>query len=128
MMSNGRHMALYDTTLRDGMQMEGMSVSVAEKIRIALRLADLGIDYIEGGFPGSNPRTRSSSGRWRRSHLGKRAWRLSVPRGPLVSLRRRTKYCAPWRIRISLCFASWGRLGISTWRKYSEWTGKRIYA
>jgi len=55
-MSNGRHMALYDTTLRDGMQMEGMSVSVAEKIRIALRLADLGIDYIEGGFPGSNPK------------------------------------------------------------------------
>src|SRR5680860_1496342 len=56
MMSNGRHMALYDTTLRNGMQMEGMSVSVAEKIRIALRLADLGIDYIEGGFPGSNPK------------------------------------------------------------------------
>lgn len=55
-MGEGRRIALYDTTLRDGMQMEGMSVSVTEKVRIALRLAELGIPYIEGGFPGSNPK------------------------------------------------------------------------
>ncbi|NLT34360.1 MAG: citramalate synthase [Gaiellales bacterium] len=47
---------LYDTTLRDGMQREGLSVSVDEKIRIARRLAELGIHIIEGGFPGSNPK------------------------------------------------------------------------
>jgi 2-isopropylmalate synthase len=47
---------LYDTTLRDGMQQEGMSVSVDEKARIALKLDDLGIHYIEGGFPASNPK------------------------------------------------------------------------
>jgi 2-isopropylmalate synthase len=47
---------LYDTTLRDGMQREGMSVSVDEKIRIAHRLADLGAHMVEGGFPGSNPK------------------------------------------------------------------------
>jgi 2-isopropylmalate synthase len=47
---------LYDTTLRDGMQQEGMSVSVDEKVRIALKLDELGIHYIEGGFPASNPK------------------------------------------------------------------------
>ncbi|MHB9115364.1 MAG: citramalate synthase [Thermoleophilia bacterium] len=47
---------LYDTTLRDGMQREGMSVSVEEKIRIAKRLASLGVHIVEGGFPGSNPK------------------------------------------------------------------------
>jgi len=47
---------LYDTTLRDGMQQEGMSVSVDEKVRIALKLDELGIHYIEGGFPSSNPK------------------------------------------------------------------------
>ena len=49
-------MELYDTTLRDGMQQEGMSVSVEEKVRIALKLDELGIDVIEGGFPSSNPK------------------------------------------------------------------------
>ncbi len=49
-------MLLYDTTLRDGMQREGMSVSVDEKVRIAARIADLGVHIIEGGFPGSNPK------------------------------------------------------------------------
>ncbi|MHB1340847.1 MAG: citramalate synthase [Coriobacteriia bacterium] len=47
---------LYDTTLRDGTQREGMSLSVEDKLRIAMRLDDLGIHYIEGGFPGSNPK------------------------------------------------------------------------
>jgi 2-isopropylmalate synthase len=47
---------LYDTTLRDGTQREGLSLSVEDKLRIAARLDTLGIDYIEGGFPGSNPK------------------------------------------------------------------------
>lgn len=47
---------LYDTTLRDGTQREGMSLSVDDKLRIAERLDALGIHYIEGGFPGSNPK------------------------------------------------------------------------
>ena len=47
---------LYDTTLRDGMQQEGMSVSVDEKVRIAHKLDELGIGFIEGGFPASNPK------------------------------------------------------------------------
>ncbi len=47
---------LYDTTLRDGTQREGLTLSVGDKIRIAQRLDLLGIHYIEGGFPGSNPK------------------------------------------------------------------------
>jgi len=45
---------LYDTTLRDGTQREGLSLSVDDKLRITSRLDDLGVHYIEGGFPGSN--------------------------------------------------------------------------
>ncbi len=51
-----RQVQLYDTTLRDGMQQEGLSVSVDEKARIALKLDELGIGLIEGGFPASNPK------------------------------------------------------------------------
>ncbi|MGO9909026.1 MAG: citramalate synthase [Solirubrobacteraceae bacterium] len=47
---------LYDTTLRDGMQGEGMSLSAQEKLRVAHRLDELGIDLIEAGFPNSNPK------------------------------------------------------------------------
>jgi 2-isopropylmalate synthase len=47
---------LYDTTLRDGMQGEGMSLSAQEKLRVAHRLDELGIDLIEAGFPSSNPK------------------------------------------------------------------------
>lgn len=47
---------LYDTTLRDGTQAEDISFSVEDKVRVALRLDDLGMHYIEGGWPGSNPR------------------------------------------------------------------------
>ena len=47
---------IYDTTLRDGSQSEDVSFTVEDKIRIAQKLDDLGIHYIEGGWPGSNPR------------------------------------------------------------------------
>ena len=47
---------LYDTTLRDGTQREGISFSVEDKLKIAQRLDQLGVAYIEGGWPGSNPK------------------------------------------------------------------------
>jgi len=47
---------LFDTTLRDGMQGEGMSLSAREKVRVAHRLDELGIDVIEAGFAESNPK------------------------------------------------------------------------
>ena len=48
--------AVYDTTLRDGMQGEGMSLTAAEKVRVVRKLDDLGVDLIEAGFPASNPK------------------------------------------------------------------------
>ena len=53
---SGTAIELYDTTLRDGMQGEGMSLSAHEKLRVAHRLDELGIDLIEAGFPSSNPK------------------------------------------------------------------------
>lgn len=47
---------LYDTTLRDGTQGEGFQLSGLDKLRIAKRLDEFGVDYIEGGWPGSNPK------------------------------------------------------------------------
>lgn len=47
---------LYDTTLRDGAQREGISFSVVDKLHIAQKLDEMGIQYIEGGWPGSNPK------------------------------------------------------------------------
>jgi 2-isopropylmalate synthase len=50
------HVDIYDTTLRDGTQSEGFSLSCEDKIRIACRLDQLGMAFIEGGWPGSNPK------------------------------------------------------------------------
>ena len=47
---------IYDTTLRDGTQREGLSLSCADKLRIARKLDELGVAFIEGGWPGSNPK------------------------------------------------------------------------
>src|SRR5918997_6640541 len=47
---------VYDTTLRDGAQQEGLNLSVADKLSIAKQIDDLGVGYIEGGWPGANPK------------------------------------------------------------------------
>jgi 2-isopropylmalate synthase len=54
--SGARHIEIYDTTLRDGCQAEDIAFTVEDKLRIAERLDEFGIRYIEGGWPGSNPR------------------------------------------------------------------------
>ena len=46
---------LFDTTLRDGAQTNGVDFTLADKLAIAAMLDDLGIDYVEGGYPGANP-------------------------------------------------------------------------
>ncbi|MFL3044864.1 MAG: citramalate synthase, partial [Candidatus Neomarinimicrobiota bacterium] len=53
-----RIIELFDTTLRDGTQGEGVNLSVEDKLRIAKKLDDFGINIIEGGWPGSNPRDK----------------------------------------------------------------------
>ncbi|HBM78181.1 MAG TPA: citramalate synthase [Verrucomicrobiales bacterium] len=56
MSREGQQVSLYDTTLRDGTQGEGFQLSGLDKLRIAHRLDEFGADYIEGGWPGSNPK------------------------------------------------------------------------
>lgn len=51
-----KHIVIYDTTLRDGAQSEGLSLSIEDKLRIAHRLDEMGIPFIEGGWPGANPK------------------------------------------------------------------------
>ena len=46
---------LFDTTLRDGAQTNGVDFTLADKVAIARMLDDIGIDYVEGGYPGANP-------------------------------------------------------------------------
>jgi 2-isopropylmalate synthase len=61
---------LYDTTLRDGMQREGLSLTVGEQVAIAQRLAEMGIHYLEAGFPSSNPKERELFAALAREDLG----------------------------------------------------------
>ena len=55
-MSSERHVEIYDTTLRDGSQLEGISLTVEDKLRIAEQLDWLGVHFIEAGWPGANPK------------------------------------------------------------------------
>ena len=54
--ATSRKVEIYDTTLRDGAQLEGISLTVDDKLRIAEQLDWLGVDYVEAGWPGSNPK------------------------------------------------------------------------
>src|SRR5512135_1269502 len=65
---------VFDTTLRDGTQCEGVSLSAADKLRIAERLDQLGVAFIEGGWPGSNPKdaeffARARERTWQRAEI-----------------------------------------------------------
>src|SRR5256714_14518227 len=55
-MDKSRRIEIYDTTLRDGTQGEGFNLSLQDKLLITQKLDELGVDYIEGGFPISNPK------------------------------------------------------------------------
>ena len=79
-------MQLYDTTLRDGTQQEGISFSVEDKLKIVQKLDELGIDFIEGGWPGSNPKD---------TDFFARAQKLNLTRSTLVAfgITRRAGYC-----------------------------------
>jgi isopropylmalate/homocitrate/citramalate synthase len=86
---------VYDTTLRDGTQQEGLSLSVADKLTVARHLDDLGVGFIEGGWPGSNPkdaeffaRATSEPRCWR----PRRRWSAWSPRATCATSSVR---CAP---------------------------------
>jgi 2-isopropylmalate synthase len=56
MTTTDQPVTLYDTTLRDGTQGENITLSLADKLRIARMLDEYGMPYVEGGWPGSNPK------------------------------------------------------------------------
>ena len=65
---------VYDTTLRDGSQREGMALSVNDKLAIARHLDELGVGFVEGGWPGANPKDAEFFRR-ARTELGRAATR-----------------------------------------------------
>src|SRR6266576_6095830 len=66
---SARRIVIYDTTLRDGAQGPAVSFSAADKERVARLLDGLGFDYVEGGFPGSNPKDEELFARLRQEPL-----------------------------------------------------------
>ena len=65
----GTRTVIYDTTLRDGMQGQGISYTLEDKVQIALAMDEFGIDYIEGGFPLSNRKEAEFFQRMRKENL-----------------------------------------------------------
>ena len=73
-MSSEDSILIYDTTLRDGTQGLGLSFSSLDKIRVAEKLDEFGVDYIEGGWPGSNPKdveffTEAKKKSWKKAKI-----------------------------------------------------------
>jgi 2-isopropylmalate synthase len=64
-----RSIQIYDTTLRDGTQGEGVSLSVQDKLQITERLDEIGVDFVEGGYPASNPKDEEYFERARKLRL-----------------------------------------------------------
>src|SRR5204863_4683538 len=86
---------IYDTTLRDGTQGTGISFSVLDKIRVAERLDEFGVHYIEGGWPGSNPKdeaffVEAANRRWKHAKITAfgmtRRGRMKVEDDPQVQM------------------------------------------
>ncbi|MDA8323487.1 MAG: citramalate synthase, partial [Actinomycetota bacterium] len=72
--AGGPGVEIYDTTLRDGSQQVGLDLTVEDKLRVATALDALGVDVVEGGWPGSNPKdaeffARASEIQWRNATL-----------------------------------------------------------
>ena len=102
---------IYDTTLRDGTQGEGISFSVTDKLLIAQKLDHFGVDYIEGGFPGSNPRDITF---FQEAQKLKLKHAPSVRRAAPGPRQTTTHNCGPcWRVACP-CSRSWERPGRCT--------------
>ena len=96
-----QHIFTYDCTLRDGEQCEGISLSLDDKLRIVERLDAFGIDFIEGGFPASNPKDIEFFRRVKEMPLARRARRPTKIKGSPTS----SSVALPWQL-------SWGKHGM----------------
>ena len=74
---------LFDTTLRDGAQTNGVDFTLADKLAIAGMLDELGIDYVEGGYPGANPTDTELFGQARKFDTHLHRLRHDAPARPL---------------------------------------------
>ena len=108
-MTSSNRIYIYDTTLRDGAQTQGVDFSVEDKAAIARALEDLGVDYIEGGWPGANPndvaffaeRAGAQSTPARRLRHDPRAGRSAGERS------RPARRCSTPRRRVALVGKTW---------------------
>ena len=106
---------LYDTTLRDGTQGENITLSLADKLRVARMLDEYGFPFIEGGWPGSNPKdieffAAARKTRWQHGEAG--GLRVDPPQGQRG--RGATPTCASWSRRRRRSSRSSARAGCST--------------
>ena len=106
---------LYDTTLRDGTQGENITLSLADKLRVARMLDEFGMPYIEGGWPGSNPKdieffAAARTMRWEGARLA--AFGIDPP--PRQRARPTTRTCASWSPPRRRSSRSSARAGCST--------------
>src|SRR6478672_5984183 len=109
---------VYDTTLRDGAQQEGLNLSVADKLSIARQLDGLGVGYIEGGWPGANPKDTEF---FRRAaqELDLRHARLAAFGATRRCATRVPRWSRSWRSRTT--GTSRRRCG-RRWRRTSRWS------
>ena len=109
---------VYDTTLRDGAQQEGLNLSVADKLAIAAHLDELGVGYIEGGWPGANPKDTEFFARAAAScRCATPRSPRSAPRGAPARWRRRTRRCSRCSSRAPPSSRSWPRATCVTSRR-----------
>jgi 2-isopropylmalate synthase len=106
---------IYDTTLRDGMQGEGMSLSVEEKVRVARVLDELGIPFVEAGFPASNPKEAELFLRLQQEGLRTEVCAFGMTRRRDVSAENDSSLCA-----LAECFAPVCTLVGKTWGLHLE--------
>ena len=121
--------SIYDTTLRDGMQGEGMSLSADEKVRVAHALDALGVHLIEAGFPASNPKEEALFELLARESFETRRDRRLRHDAPARRRRpRTTRRCACWPTA-SPRSARWSaRPGRCTWRRSRRSSPRRTCA
>ena len=96
-LGDDRPVVLYDTTLRDGTQGENITLSLADKLRVARMLDEFGMPFIEGGWPGSNPKDIEFFAAARIDHAGSaRSWRPSARPAIAPTSPATTRTCASW--------------------------------
>ena len=111
--------AIYDCTLRDGMQGQGMSLSAEEKVRVAHVLDDLGIPFIEAGFPASNPKEAELFALLEHESLRADVCAFGMTRRRDLTRARTTRRCDPRGSRSPRSARSSARPGGCIWRRSS---------